>query len=48
MIQIGAQDLLKQSLQMRKAQIIRDFYETDCIMSMSVFLHEDTLYCYIG
>ena len=47
MIHIGAQDLLKQSLQMRKAQIMKDFYETDCIMSMSVFLLCDTLYCYI-
>ena len=47
MVPSGVQDLLKQTLQGRKSQIIRDFYDIGRLMSMSVFLWEDTLYCYV-
>ena len=40
-------DVLKQTLQQQKINIIRDFYETGKIMSMSVFLLDDTLFCYV-
>jgi len=47
MVRTGMQDILKEALKKRKTQIIQDFYKTDRIMSMSVFLLEDALYCYV-
>lgn len=40
-------EILKRALEQRKPQIIQDFYNTDRIMTMSVFLFGNTLYCYI-
>ena len=46
-VKIGTKEKLENALQKRKAQIIQEFYETNRIMNMSVFLLENTLYCYI-
>ena len=46
-IKIGTKEMLGSALQKRKQKIIQDFYKTNRITSMSVFLLEDTLYCYI-
>lgn len=39
-------DMLTQVLQHRKTHIVQDFYETGKLMSISVFILDDTLFCY--